>query len=102
MGNVLYQRLSSPRGRAMSVIFSKSAVVRTVGGQPHIALRFCEMREHPLLDVYVRAYCLTRVRDPFVIDGVSIKLIPLDLSEPNGDLAEGRVLPCLPVTVVHK
>jgi len=100
--NVLYQRFSSPVGRAMTIAFSKVAVLRVHDGHVHLVFRFCEIRKQPLLDVYVRVYCLQRVENPFVADGVEARLVALELEEPDSDAAEGRVLAPLPVTVVHQ
>lgn len=100
--NVLYQRFSSPVGRAMTVAFSEFAILQEQDGHVFLVFRFCEMRKQPLLDVYVRVYCLIRVENPFVSEGVEVRLVALDLDWPDGDYAEGRVLASLPVTVVHK
>jgi len=99
--NVLYQRFSSPVGRSMSMAFSKVAILREQDGHVNLVFRFCEIRKQPLLDVYVRVYCLQRMENPFVEGGEEIRLCPLEIEEPDGDAAEGRVLSTLPVTVVH-
>mmetsp|Transcript_32808 Transcript_32808/g.60009 ORF Transcript_32808/g.60009 Transcript_32808/m.60009 type:complete len:379 (+) Transcript_32808:86-1222(+) len=101
--NIVFQRVSSASARSVSVIFSESAVLKTSSeGRVRLAFRVCDMRHRPLLEAWVRLYCILHVSNPENPDLAEVRVAAMKISEPSTDVAEGKLFLCLPMMIEHE
>mmetsp|Transcript_10047 Transcript_10047/g.22569 ORF Transcript_10047/g.22569 Transcript_10047/m.22569 type:complete len:409 (+) Transcript_10047:131-1357(+) len=101
--NIVFQRVSRASARSASVVFSDTAVMRTsADGRIRLCFRVCDMRHRPLLEAWVRIYCVWHVVHPDHPDMCEVRVAGLKLAEPNNEVAEGRLFLALPMTIEHE
>jgi potassium inwardly-rectifying channel subfamily J len=57
---IVFERVGRSQKRAVSIVFSKQALIREVRGSLYLMFRVCEARKHQLCEAHVRMYAVVR------------------------------------------
>ncbi|OQR90173.1 inward rectifier K channel (IRK-C) family protein [Achlya hypogyna] len=87
--------------RALSIVFTKDAVIRKIRGNYYLMFQVCERRKHQLVEAHVRCY---GIRHDIAADGTEEALFQthhMRLQQPDDDIG-AYLLMALPQLVVHR
>ena len=100
MTGIIFAKLSRPKGRAHTIMFSKVAVICQRDGQYCLLFRVADMRKSHIVAVTVRA---TMVRNRITKEGEVLPLCQLPLEvQPENSNSDGPLFLVWPVTIIHK
>lgn len=99
MTGIIFAKLSRPKGRAHTIMFSKCAVICLRDGQYCLLFRVADMRKSHIVGGVLRA---TMVRNRITKEGELLPMgqIPLDV-QPETCTSDGNIFLVWPVTVTH-
>ncbi|EQC41635.1 hypothetical protein SDRG_01593 [Saprolegnia diclina VS20] len=98
---MFFVRFSRADTRALSIVFSKDAVIRKIRGSYYLMFQVCERRKHQLVEAHVRCY---GIRHEIAPDGTEEALFQthhMRLQQPDDDIG-AYLLMALPQLVVHR
>ena len=97
---IIFAKLSRPKGRAHTLMFSKVAVICQRDGEFCLLFRVADMRKSHIVGGVLRA---TMVRNRITKEGEMLPMgqIPLDV-QPETCFSDGNIFLVWPVTVTHK
>ena len=99
---LIFAKLSRPRPRAQTVMFSKHAVIASQEGLMSLMFRVCDARKSQLLDITISLHCF-RFRTTVEGQETLISQQELPVCTENGVEVGQRISPflLLPLTIVH-
>ncbi len=98
---ICFGKLQRGATRAVSICFSKNAIMRNINGKPYFQFRVVEQRKLQLVEAHVRCYAIYHARGGHKNEVQLFQHQPLRLNHPNDELG-GMLLLMLPSTVVHE
>jgi len=98
MTGLVFAKLSRPKKRAETLLFSKNAIVCKRDGQLCLLFRVGDMRKSHIVEAHVRAIL---IRKRVTQEGEVIPLYQFDLPLGDGE-SEGRLFMVWPVIVEHR
>ena len=100
MTGLLFAKLSRPKGRAQTLMFSQKAVICQRDGEYCLVFRLGDMRKSHIISTSIRALI---VKNRVTREGESIPLCQYTLGlETETNFSDGFVFLVWPVTVVHR
>lgn len=98
MVGIVFAKLSRPKKRTQTLLFSRNAVICQRDGQPCLMFRVGDMRKSHIIEAHVRAQMIKR---KVTREGELLPFFQTELKV-GGDGEEDKILFIWPTTIVHK
>ncbi|KAL6446656.1 hypothetical protein ACFW04_001257 [Cataglyphis niger] len=98
MVGIVFAKLSRPKKRTQTLLFSRNAVICQRDGQPCLMFRVGDMRKSHIIEAHVRAQMIKR---KITKEGELLPFFQTELKV-GGDGEEDKIFFIWPTTIVHK
>lgn len=98
---MVFQVASRGTNRALTIVFSDTAVLQVTGDCTHLVFRVAEMSARPLLQARMQVYCVQHHEDASSPGGIRIEVAALALEDLSVDARTGVLFFGLPAQVMH-
>ncbi|XP_029157151.1 G protein-activated inward rectifier potassium channel 3-like isoform X2 [Nylanderia fulva] len=98
MVGIVFAKLSRPKKRTQTLLFSRNAVICQRDGQPCLMFRVGDMRKSHIIEAHVRAQMIKR---KITKEGELLPFFQTEL-QVGGDGEEDKIFFIWPTTIVHK
>ncbi|XP_051171177.1 inward rectifier potassium channel 2-like isoform X1 [Leptopilina boulardi] len=98
MVGIVFAKLSRPKKRTQTLLFSRNAVICQRDGQPCLMFRVGDMRKSHIIEAHVRAQM---IRKKVTREGETLPFFQTELKV-GGDGEEDKIFFIWPTTIVHK
>ncbi|XP_014299125.1 ATP-sensitive inward rectifier potassium channel 12 [Microplitis demolitor] len=98
MVGIVFAKLSRPKKRTQTLLFSRNAVICQRDGQPCLMFRVGDMRKSHIIEAHIRAQLINK---KVTREGESLPFFQTELRV-GGDGEEDKIFFIWPTTIVHK